>query len=97
MSVTVAIHLDPTESDVVWWAESADLPGFSAAAPTLRDLRKLIDEAVSMEVGEAEIDLQLVGEEPAREAPEVMLKGAPAGLSAADRAQLRLLSSLDPV
>jgi len=61
MNVTFAIHLEPADQDVVWWAETDGLPGFSAAAPTLRELRTLIEEAVRLHLGtDAEIGLELI-------------------------------------
>jgi predicted RNase H-like HicB family nuclease len=43
MSATLMIHLEraDTETGVVWWADSPDLPGFAAAADTLAELREL--------------------------------------------------------
>lgn len=41
------IHLEDADGEVVWWAESPDVPGFSAAAPTLAELRERAREALS--------------------------------------------------
>lgn len=42
MVVQVVVHLERVPSEgVSWWAESPDLPGFSAAAPALVVLRAL--------------------------------------------------------
>ncbi|HMG42281.1 MAG TPA: hypothetical protein VK611_13165 [Acidimicrobiales bacterium] len=35
------IHLGSADGEVVWWAESPDAPGFTAAAPSLAELRQL--------------------------------------------------------
>jgi predicted RNase H-like HicB family nuclease len=79
MNATFSIHLEPTDTDVVWWAESDDLPGFSGAASTLRELRGLIEEAVRLHLAdEAEIALELVAE-PLSSNPEGLgqLEGVP--------------------
>ncbi len=56
------IHMEPGETDlVVWWAETDAIPGLTVAAPTLRALRILINEAVRHHLGDAvRIDLDLV-------------------------------------
>jgi hypothetical protein len=36
----LVIHLEGGDGEVVWWAESPQIPGFSAAAPTLKELRE---------------------------------------------------------
>jgi predicted RNase H-like HicB family nuclease len=33
------IHLEGGGGEVVWWSDSPDVPGFSAAAPSLAELR----------------------------------------------------------
>jgi predicted RNase H-like HicB family nuclease len=76
MNVSFAIHLEPTETDVVWWAESGGMPGWSATAPTLRELRTLIEEAVRLYISEeVEIAMGLVPDLP--DAPGLP-EGAPA-------------------
>ena len=51
MDVRVTFHLDSAESggkhEFVWWAESADVVGFTAAAPTLTALRRLVIETLT--------------------------------------------------
>lgn len=42
-TITVRYHAE----DTTWWAESADLPGFSAAADSLREVRRLVHAAVA--------------------------------------------------
>ena len=44
MTVRVRYHRE----DASWWAESADLAGWTAAASTLSELRSLVREAVEM-------------------------------------------------
>jgi predicted RNase H-like HicB family nuclease len=65
MNISFAIHLEPTDTDVVWWAESEGMPGWSATAPTLRELRTLIEEAVRLYISdEVEIAMELVPDLP---------------------------------
>lgn len=51
----VVIHFEriPGTGKPAWWAESPDVPGFSAAAPTLTELRVTTERAVR-EIAEAE-------------------------------------------
>lgn len=42
----LVVHLDEADGEAVWWAESPDLPGFSAAAPTLAELRERVTGAI---------------------------------------------------
>lgn len=83
MNVTFAIHLDPTDRDIVWWAETENLPGLSVAAPTLRELRTLIEQAVSLHIGEAAINLVLVTDD-APSNPETSVKDAPFAVPATE-------------
>lgn len=50
MVVEMLIHLEAADGAAVWWAEVPELPGFSAAADTLAELRAqaraAIDEIV---------------------------------------------------
>ena|SRR5271157_4215150 len=95
MNVTFAIYLEATDdNEVVWWAEADALPGLSVAAPTLRELRRLIEEAVRMRVGDAEISLELAANLPPSETIEVTIKDAPVDLSGSDAAQVRFLTAL---
>lgn len=67
MKATLLIHVEPSEDEIVWWAESTDLPGFSAAAESLADLRVSARAAISAEWDdEVEIVEELVGEEQPR-------------------------------
>lgn len=38
MAIRLLVHLEPAGDQQVWWAESPDVPGFSASDATLRDL-----------------------------------------------------------
>jgi hypothetical protein len=40
VTTELTIHLEDVDGEVVWWADSPDVPGFSAAAPSLEELRK---------------------------------------------------------
>ena len=40
MDVTLLLHLELVDGEHAWWAESDDVPGFTAAAPTLAELRE---------------------------------------------------------
>lgn len=44
--------------DDAWWAESPDVPGFSAAADSLPDLRQVVREGLSFHIGTAGGDLR---------------------------------------
>lgn len=58
------IHLEVADREAVWWAETPAVPGLSVAAPTLKELRILISEAVVANIGPDEpVELQLVAEE----------------------------------
>jgi hypothetical protein len=52
MSVTAfTVHRDTGEAGVARWADSEQVAGCSAAADSLDDLCRLIDEAVTLYVG----------------------------------------------
>jgi predicted RNase H-like HicB family nuclease len=56
MNITIQIHLEAANNEAVWWAESDELPGASAAADTLSELRaswELLLKELSEERGEA--------------------------------------------
>ncbi len=38
MAVRLLVHLEPFGGRKIWWAESPDIPGFSASDATLKDL-----------------------------------------------------------
>jgi predicted RNase H-like HicB family nuclease len=48
--ITVLLNLEATgttvDDEIIWWAESPDVPGFSAAADNLPELRRLYLEAL---------------------------------------------------
>lgn len=53
--ITVIFH----HADDAWWAESPDLPGFSALAPTLESLRREVRSGVEFELeGEPHLVLE---------------------------------------
>jgi hypothetical protein len=45
----VTLHVELTDDGISWWAESATHPPFSAAAPTLSELKDLVRAAAQME------------------------------------------------
>ena len=59
MTASFTIHIEMAETDVVWWAETADVAGLSVAAPTLMGLRRLISESVALHLG-PEVDIALI-------------------------------------
>ena len=49
-TVRVLLHLEATDDGgVAWWAESDDVPGFTAAAPELVELRRRVRAALADE------------------------------------------------
>jgi hypothetical protein len=56
MDALLMIHFDSVDGGEVWWAESPHVPGFSASAETLSELRSMIAELIpdiSSDLGEA--------------------------------------------
>lgn len=52
MDTTMVLHFEGTD---LWWAELADVPGFSASAGTLLELRAIVEACLadlSADVGE---------------------------------------------
>lgn len=45
------IHLEHAEGEAVWWADSPDAPGFSAAASSLIELRERATAALEEILG----------------------------------------------
>ncbi len=66
MRVTILVHLE----DGVWWAESPQVPGFSACQPSLRDVEaaaKLAIREILEELGTEEpiaFETRLVASQP---------------------------------
>lgn len=56
----VKLHLEAVDGEEVWWAECDDVDGFTAAAPTLAELRSLLVMEQAIGPGFTE---QLVGGE----------------------------------
>lgn len=54
MTIELMLHLERADDQVVWWAETTDVPGFSAAADTLAELRERVRSAL----------LEITGGEP---------------------------------
>ena len=60
-SATFRVYLEATDTDIVWWADTDAVPGLSLAAPTLRALRTLVEEAARRHIGlNAVVALDLV-------------------------------------
>jgi predicted RNase H-like HicB family nuclease len=54
------IHVELAQSEFVWWAETPEVRGLNLAAPSLRELRLLIDEAAAAHLpADADVRLQL--------------------------------------
>jgi predicted RNase H-like HicB family nuclease len=51
MDITLYVHVEkvPGEQAFAWWAQSDDLPGFSAAGKTMVELRQIASEAIRAE------------------------------------------------
>lgn len=45
----VYLHLVESGDEISWWAEIPEIPEFSSAAPTVAELKALVDEAFEME------------------------------------------------
>lgn len=44
----MTVHVQYHQEQDSWWAESPELAGWTAAAPTLIELRALVREAIAM-------------------------------------------------
>lgn len=63
-TIELVIHIEAANGEAVWWAESPEVPGFSAAAPTLAELRTRATAALAeLRDDPVEIVERLVGEE----------------------------------
>lgn len=58
-AMELVIHLEGADSEAVWWAESPQMPGFSAAAPTLSELRTQAYRAIRGVAGSVQITERL--------------------------------------
>jgi predicted RNase H-like HicB family nuclease len=68
MNATFQVHMDLGTSEIIWWADTEAIPGFSAAADSLKDLRVLIDEAAVTHLGAGTtVALELVADVPVPE------------------------------
>jgi predicted RNase H-like HicB family nuclease len=47
MTVELIIHLEAAEDEAVWWAESPDVAGFTAAGSSLSELRRRAHAALT--------------------------------------------------
>ncbi len=77
MATVVLVHGEFEGPRLTWWAEAPDLPGFSAAADTLRELRGLAREGIEdflrvREPATVEIEWRLASLEASR-GPEIDL------------------------
>ena len=66
MNATFEIFLDTTDDkEVVWWADTDDISGFTAVASSLMELRTLVEEAVALYLdADTVVALRLVAEVP---------------------------------
>ncbi|HXN60821.1 MAG TPA: hypothetical protein VN886_10250 [Acidimicrobiales bacterium] len=64
MDITLQIHVEAAEREIVWWAESDQLPGVSVAAPSLMEMREELDHVLA--------DLSEEGGEPIRIGTEIL-------------------------
>lgn len=71
------IHMDAGTDDVVWWAESSDVPGLSVAAETLTELRRLIFDSVEIHLGSTvDVTMHLAEHEAPTSRTEAVEAGA---------------------
>lgn len=57
---TMHFHVESSPEGAVWWAESPDVQGFTAAAPSLAELRDRCRDALNDIVGSGEFLERLV-------------------------------------
>jgi len=64
MTIHLDVHLDTADSgSMVWWADTADIPGLTVAAASLKELEILSREAVLQAgVDDPTVELRLVDE-----------------------------------
>jgi predicted RNase H-like HicB family nuclease len=46
MRITLTVHREPTDDGICWWAETNDIPGFTAVANTMDELTTVCREAI---------------------------------------------------
>jgi predicted RNase H-like HicB family nuclease len=56
MDITLLVHVErvPGEQAFAWWAESDELPGFSAAGDSMQELREVAMAAIAAEFPDVE-------------------------------------------
>jgi len=66
MTIHLDVHLDTADTDsMVWWADTADIPGLTVAAASLEELEILSREAVLQAgVDDPVVELHLADEAP---------------------------------
>lgn len=97
MAVNVLIHLEPTDKgELVWWAESPETPGLSAAANSLVELQFLVRQSIVELVGDVEVAYRLAEDEPVTEGERVTLPDSPVPSSGPAVTRARS-STLSPV
>jgi hypothetical protein len=63
--IEILLHIERADlpgqpPEFVWWAESNEFPGFTAAAPTLAELRSVVRDAVrELDLSDSEIQERL--------------------------------------
>lgn len=58
MAVTLCVHMEMTEEGAVWWADSEQVEGFSAAASSLQELTAMAKHALVDMMSDGELDEQ---------------------------------------
>lgn len=66
MRVRMKLHVELADAAPVWWAESPDLAGFTAAANDLAELRRLIREELDERSPDVAYSEELVGDRSER-------------------------------
>jgi predicted RNase H-like HicB family nuclease len=57
MDIRLLVHLEPTDhGSLAWWIEAPDMPGFSAAAPSLTETRIRAELALREILAEQGVD-----------------------------------------
>ena len=61
--ITVKIYVEPFVGETLqmaWWAESDDLPGWSASADSLSELKVLVVDGVRFELDDDDVKVSMV-------------------------------------